>query len=120
MEAEFRNHNHNKSKEETEGFSRTSFGSTTGKQILQKKDVCNEIIERLRESGHEAVDSPGFVAGLHAHFQHLPVRYRLLGFLGLRICTFQFIFVFLMLHEFSSFYMTKNDIRCLEFQTFCG
>ena len=98
MEAEFRNHNHNKSKEETEGFSRTSLGNTTGKQIRQKKDVCNEIIERLRESGHEAVDSPGFVAGLHAHFQHLPVRYRLLGFLGLRICTFRFIFVFLMLH----------------------
>lgn len=46
------------------------------KQRQRKKtEVCNEVLKRLQESGHEAVDSPGFAEGIHAHFQRLPARY---------------------------------------------
>ena len=41
----------------------------------KKREVCENIITRLRDSCSEALDSVGFVDDLHAHFQRLPLRY---------------------------------------------
>ncbi|KAH7297639.1 hypothetical protein KP509_25G004400 [Ceratopteris richardii] len=41
----------------------------------EKRDVCNEVLQRLREAGNELVNNPGFVEEIHAHFQRLPARY---------------------------------------------
>ncbi|KAI5077479.1 hypothetical protein GOP47_0007303 [Adiantum capillus-veneris] len=51
--------------------------SPTKQRQRKKTEVCNEVLKRLREAGNEAVDSPGFAEGIHAHFQRLPARYAL-------------------------------------------
>eukprot|EP00249_Psilotum_nudum_P012687 c23920_g1_i2 orf=686-2344(-) len=43
----------------------------------QKIDVCSDIIRRMKETGHEAVNDPGFTEDLQAFFSRLPTRYAL-------------------------------------------
>lgn len=63
--------------EDSEAAGGTRPISPSKQRQRKKTEVCNEILKRLRESGSEAVDSPGFSEGIHAHFQRLPARYAL-------------------------------------------
>lgn len=51
--------------------------SPSKQRHVKKTEVCNEVIKRLRDSGNEAVNNPGFSEGIHAHFHRLPARYAL-------------------------------------------
>ncbi|CAN1276313.1 Serine/threonine-protein kinase STY46 [Linum perenne] len=51
--------------------------SPQGRQHMQKLEVYNEVLRRLKESDNEEVDRAGFDDELWSHFTRLPVRYAL-------------------------------------------
>ncbi|XP_014514643.1 serine/threonine-protein kinase STY46 isoform X1 [Vigna radiata var. radiata] len=59
---------------------RTSSSSSSPAQTRQQRhkvEVYNEILRRLKDSGHEEAMQPGFNDQLWAHFNRLPTRYAL-------------------------------------------
>lgn len=55
---------------------RSTGNSSPSQQRSQiKKEVCGNIFNQLADNGHEAVEKPGFVEELQAHFNRLPTRY---------------------------------------------
>ncbi|KAH7429681.1 hypothetical protein KP509_09G061300 [Ceratopteris richardii] len=55
--------------------SSSSMPSSKSALVGKKADVCNEIIRRLQNSDHPAIDAPHFVDTIQAHFSRLPIRY---------------------------------------------
>lgn len=56
---------------------RTSSSSSSPAQTRQQRhkvEVYNEILRRLKDSGHEEAMQPGFNDQLWAHFNRLPTR----------------------------------------------
>ncbi|XP_024543267.1 serine/threonine-protein kinase STY46 isoform X1 [Selaginella moellendorffii] len=59
-----------------------SHGSGGGEEAFSlhratKAEVCQEIVKRLQAENHEALEDPGFLEELQAHFNRLPTRYAL-------------------------------------------
>ncbi|KAK4746630.1 hypothetical protein SAY87_025667 [Trapa incisa] len=50
---------------------------TQSKEDRKKLQVYNEVLGRLKDSGHEEADRPGFDGELWDHFNRLPTRYAL-------------------------------------------
>ncbi|KAH1231259.1 Serine/threonine-protein kinase STY46 [Glycine soja] len=55
----------------------SSSSPAQSRQQRQKVEVYNEILRRLKDSGHEEAMQPGFHDQLWAHFNRLPTRYAL-------------------------------------------
>ncbi|KAG4998684.1 hypothetical protein JHK85_030123 [Glycine max] len=58
----------------------SSSSPAQSRQQRQKVEVYNEILRRLKDSGHEEAMQPGFHDQLWAHFNRLPTRSVILGF----------------------------------------
>ena len=52
----------------------SSSSPAQSRQQRQKVEVYNEILRRLKDSGHEEAMQPGFHDQLWAHFNRLPTR----------------------------------------------
>nr|GFA92786.1 serine/threonine-protein kinase STY46-like isoform X1 [Tanacetum cinerariifolium] len=53
----------------------TTTGNISKRYQIQKLQVYNEILQRLKEAGNEEAIEPGFDDDLLAHFNRLPNRY---------------------------------------------